>query len=411
MSEELSFEKPRAHFCLVYDPAVANITPVLDDRFHPEEVVILTCPEKIEQAVWLENALNLRHMKIDHCSVSDAWDVAHIRGVVKEFLKNRSSNKPIALNVTGGTKPMTVAAYEAFREANLPIFYVHHENDHLVWMYHPKNLSSLDLFDNIQLPEFLMVHGAELVGTVNRTEIEGQWRALTTELIMQIDTFSTALSVLNMLASKAKKRRRVKFDTHMCNDNPVLLDQFKRLVDLFGKHKENNQKIVRLEYGELFFSSEKARAFINGGWLEEHVFGLLQKIKVELDAIKKKNPDENVIQDFGRNLNILKWNNGKPVKNELDVALLADNKLHIIECKTKKFDTVDGVDSHGADVLYKLRTLRDHIGGLQANAMLVSYKPLIDAHLWRAKELGIEICAGKDIQKLGARLKKWIQGT
>jgi hypothetical protein len=54
--------------------------------------------------------------------------------------------------------------------------------------------------------------------------------------------------------------------------------------------------------------------------------------------------------------------------------------------------------------------LRDHIGGLQAKAMLVSYKPLKKEHLWRAKELGIEVCAEKDIQNLELRLRSWIKG-
>lgn len=397
---------PSIHFCLAHDPVVANVTPVLDSRFCPKEVVILVCPERQEQAGWLENVLNTLGVKVKHCVISDAWDVTHIRTCVKEHLATRSDNEEIALNVTGGTKPMTVAAYEAFRDAGKPIFYVHPERDHLVWMY-PHCIPSEDLFDRIKLPEFLMVHGAELVGSVNRNPIEGQWRALTAELIREIEKYAAPLSALNRLASQAERRLRVKFDEYEYKKDKYptdLLSRIRQLIDLFSRHK-----LFRLEHGELFFTSEKTRFYVNGGWLEEHVFGLLHRIKPDLDAIQKTKQEENVIQDFARNLTIVKKNHGEPVKNELDVALLADNKLHIIECKTKRFD-FSGIDSPGAETLYKLDTLRDHIGGLQANAMLVSYQPLQKEHLWRANDLGIEVCTGKEIQNLEQKLKNWIGG-
>ena len=206
----------------------------------------------------------------------------------------------------------------------------------------------------------------------------------------------------------AKGKLRARIDEREFKDNDSLLQALRELVSLFGKYEDNKKVLVREEQGDLWFASEKARFYVNGGWIEEHVFDLLHKIKPELDAIQTKEPEENVIQDLGRNLTIVRKNKGESVKNELDVALLADNKLHIIECKTKRFDMGDGPDSHGADVLYKLDTLRDHIGGLQANAMLVSYQPLQKEHLWRAKELGIEVCTGKDIQNLQQKLKEWI---
>lgn len=43
----------------------------------------------------------------------------------------------------------------------------------------------------------------------------------------------------------------------------------------------------------------------------------------------------------------------REVRNELDVATIVNNKLHIIECKTK------GMREDGDDTLYKLESLRD----------------------------------------------------
>ena len=173
--------QPSVHFCLAFDPVVANITPVLDSRFRPDEVVILTCPQRLEQAGWLENALKTQGVKVSRCNISDAWDVAHIRSSVTEYLSKHPDDVEIALNVTGGNKTMTVATYEAFRDSNRPIFHVQHDRDHLVWLY-PHCIPATDLSDKIKLNEYLMVHGAELTGAVNTAPIDGQWRALTSVL-------------------------------------------------------------------------------------------------------------------------------------------------------------------------------------------------------------------------------------
>jgi len=226
-----------------------------------------------------------------------------------------------------------------------------------------------------------------------------------------MDSLALPLSALNKLASMAEGSLRVScYEAHVRRD---ILSEVKLLINQFGSYKDANNKrpLIRIdkEKRELVFASEKARFFINGGWLEDHVVGLIHKIKPELDAIQKRNPDDNIIQDFGRNLKIVRKNKSGLVENELDLSFLADNKLHIIECKTMRFDAYGGEDSAGAEIMYKLNSLRDHTGSLQAKVMLVSYKPLKPEHICRANDLGIEVCAGKEIQTLETRLKRWIE--
>ena len=69
----------------------------------------------------------------------------------------------IALNATGGTKPMSIAAYEVFRTFGLPIFYVHPEQDRLIWM-HPSGRPAVDLANRLDLEPFLRAHGASVTG-------------------------------------------------------------------------------------------------------------------------------------------------------------------------------------------------------------------------------------------------------
>jgi hypothetical protein len=88
------------------------------------------------------------------------------------------------------------------------------------------------------------------------------------------------------------------------------------------------------------------------------------------------------------------------------VAFLRNNRLHIIECKTANFTGGGGKDATGA--LYKLGSLRDLMGGLQARAMLVSYRDFPDFDLNRAKDLGVHVCAGKKLLQLNHHFHQFI---
>ena len=70
----------------------------------------------------------------------------------------------------------------------------------------------------------------------------------------------------------------------------------------------------------------------DGGWLEETTYGIVR-------SLAKKLP---TIQDDGHSVEIERLINGQKVLNELDVVVLVNNKLFVIECKTKQFHKGDG---------------------------------------------------------------------
>ncbi len=96
------------------------------------------------------------------------------------------------------------------------------------------------------------------------------------------------------------------------------------------------------------------------------------------------------------------------IPNELDVAFLADNRLYIIECKTTRFDKGGPRAAKGADILYKLDTLTDLLGGLQARSMVVSYQQFRAHDRQRAADLHIRVCCSGDLSELPAKIKRWV---
>jgi len=141
----------------------------------------------------------------------------------------------------------------------------------------------------------------------------------------------------------------------------------------------------------LRFADANARFLTNGGWLETHTYQLCTKLKKEYD-----------IQDVACNIQIKRHPAGKtPVKNEIDIGLIRANRLYLIECKTKRFEKE-------ADILYKLDSLRDLMGGLQGRAMLVSFNTLDKASRARAKELNIALCCKNELIHLQQHLQNWL---
>jgi len=371
---------------LISAQAIPNITPILYERFKPDQVVMLVSEDMLRRSEYIEKIYKPRGIKVLRWQINDPWDVEHIRQRIEDLLLENEFLS-IVLNATGGTKPMSIAAYEVFRENNLDIFYIHPEQDRLIWM-HPKS-PSIDLADRIKLKEYLYAYGASTVNEVHKAGVITSLRELSKELTGNIQKYESALSSLNYYAASA--------------DNPYLASKvtddkngdygFWNLVDLFEQ-----ANLLTKAQGRLEFPDEDSRFLVNGGWLELYAYQCCLDLKKKL-----------AIQDVARSIEVIRQEGKNTVLNEMDVAFLKDNRLYLLECKTRKFSDSGRKHSEVADILYKLDSIRDVLGGLQAKAMLVSIKKLEKHHYNRAKELNIELCCHQEIKFLEEKIEKWLK--
>jgi hypothetical protein len=103
---------PATHLCLVSAQATPNLTPVLDRALRPRRVILLVSPAMERRAEWLEAVLRRYSVRTDRWPIGDPWDLEHVQTRVLELLEaERASGEAqrIALNATGGTKPMSSA--------------------------------------------------------------------------------------------------------------------------------------------------------------------------------------------------------------------------------------------------------------------------------------------------------------
>ena len=379
------------HLSLVSNQATPNLTPSLDPAVQPHRVILLVSPDMQRRADWLEGVLRVRGIRVERWAIDDAWDIEHIQTRVLELLEAEGeavAAGAIALNATGGTKPMSIAAYETFRAYDLPIFYVHPEQDRLFWL-HPAAQQAVDLANRVRLQDFLAAHGAG-IDAAQYDAVPPRLQRLTDWLVDQSSHIQKALSTLNWLAASAKGGLRSRaLERHQLEDGDLA-----HLIQRFAANR-----LLELEEDRLRFPDEAARFYVNGGWLEEHVYTVLRDLRrAELTQI----------QDLARSIDIHgETTRGDRVRNEIDVACLAENRLYIIECKTRKWDGDDAAAS-GANALYRLDTLSDLLGGLQARSMLVSYRDLPPYDQRRAANLRVAVCAGSRLRELRTVLHDWM---
>ena len=376
----------KTQLILISAQAVPNITPILDERFKPQQIIMLVSDDMMQRSEYLEKIYKPRGVKVRRWKINDPWDVEHIRQRIEDLLLENDFEN-IALNATGGTKPMSIAAYEVFRENNLEIFYIHPEQDQLIWM-HPKR-AAIDLADRIKLKEYLYAYGATDVKEVHKSGVAVSLRTLSKELTDNIQNYEPALSSLNYYAASADNPRLTSKPTDDKNGDYVFWD----LVDIFEQ-----AHLLKKAEGRLIFPDEDSRFLVNGGWLELYAYQCC------LDLKKKSG-----IQDVGHSIEVTRQKGKNTVLNEMDVAFLKNNRLYLLECKTKQYSGNSKKHSEVADVLYKLDSIRDIIGGLQAKAMLVSLKKLEKHHYNRAMELNIELCCHQDIEFLEEKIEKWLK--
>lgn len=344
---------------------------------------MLVSPDMRERARALENIFKPRGIGVESYAIADPWNAEQVSDTVLDILC-RYSDGGIALNATGGTKLMSIAACEVFRSANTPIYYVHPRHDRLLWLS-PK-LPPHALADRLKLKDYLMAYGADQVDIpAGAQSVPPAIQELTRRLLAGIDRYADELGALNYLAYQADNPRLNARIDHTRQARPVLWE----LLELF-----ENAGICRLEHRQINFPDQQARFIANGGWLEMHAYAACFQLKQKCG-----------IQDVACNITIQRHPAGKTaVKNEIDIGLIHANRLHLIECKTKHLEK-------DADMLYKLDSLRDLIGGLQGRAMLVSFNNLDKASRARARELNIALCCHSDLKHLQQHLANWLTAS
>ena len=344
---------------LISQQTIPNVTPVMDQRYRPEKITLCVSDRMQSRAEILEKYFRNHKIETVKFDVGDAWDYNNLQQRFMELaLRYWNKRDQVAVNLTGGTKLMTLAASQA-----LDSFYCFYVTDHnevlpvLNGMEPPEKLES-----RMKLEDFFAIHGYEVERKKGSVLISKEERELVEYLFDDPKKHAAEIQELNKILAGDKDDKSLKV-------SPVqgVPEEIFELLEKFAAAK----KISYYDDKTIEFPDLDARQYCHGIWLENYLYLQL----TQLDNTIK-------FQDFACSLNIV---GSDGARNEIDAAVLYDNNMYLIECKTANLR-----QDRATEILYKLDSIKD-IPGMLTNSILVSYLPLDKYDKNRAQALRITV--------------------
>lgn len=376
----MPFPIARHHIVFVSEQLLPSILGIAMSGAEPSCIHAIVTTTMRQKGEVLRNVLKKRNKT---CAAYDlpATDQTHVFELLDDIYAQCEGHPP-AINLTGGTKLMALAAAEWAYAHDVPTFYIDTAAGQIVlpgrhWEY-------LSLPDMLNVEDLLAAYGYSIKNCVQEPVPPKRREILTTMLELVCDPSPAAARALQSLNACAQQARTAA--NRIVEDRATPSPEWEALLDLCQKagmlHRAN---------GYVAFPTEKSRQWCNGIWLEEFVQMTLYKLQC--------------------NKQITSWASSVQVKkneihNELDALFSVRNRLFVIECKTAKMNGSSHFEGRDktSNVLYKADSLHGRLGGLFAQAILCSIEPLEPHDQSRAQSLGIRVISGKDVLKLGEML-------
>lgn len=363
----------------IYHPKHAGIlSPIL--HLKANQVILLH--RKEDNTEGIQSVFRARGISCQTVAVT--FETQIFRQQLEQLLKDRV--EPVYLNASFSYHKWVMLCFEYFIYNGWPIYMVDKFTNQLTWLHDDSCHDDEPLSCQMKVHEYLKAFNTQVLRSGQSTPEPNPSRDLTRWIIDHIGIHDKAITKLNYMAMMANSHHQFTMRHEDFQNDPlqVLLDHFSEA----GMLKINGKKVN--------FIDDSKRFYCNGGWLENHVFALLF-------GMRKQRPN---LKDVSKGLEIVRQHG--QVKNEIDVVAMANNRLHIIECKTKKFGQSERATQAANSVIYRLDTLKQLTGGLSGRAMLISYQAINKHTYQRAKDLGIHICANTQLKQLEHHLFRFI---
>lgn len=370
------------HILLVSEQAAANLLPTLDPDLKPSEAVLVVSTKMQRRADDLEAVLREAGVRVEREPLENEHDYDKLENTLLEIADKRTG-KDIVLNVTGGTKLMALAAQAIAHTADWSVFYVDVDTDEVIWL--GRQTRRQPLTSHLRLSHYLRGYGFTLPDNSHHATHNPLHTDLLRTLISQVGSLEKPLAQLNWLAQKAEEEKSLHVAMAPSQTDSRGLDALLRNFQEIG--------VLTVQGNMIHFANEEERNFAKGGWLEHYVYQTVGALSRDIG-----------LRDKAANLVTLDRGG---VKNELDVAFMARNRLFVIECKTARMDRPEAPKAN--DALFKLSENCRRIGGLGTRGMLASYRKLRDAEKRLAHAIGIEVVSGAELVQLDNRIRNWVR--
>ncbi|MDR1898214.1 MAG: DUF1887 family protein [Prevotellaceae bacterium] len=346
---------------LIGDQTIPNVQ-FIKDKQDDKTLFLFVSTKKMEEKGVKDWIINVCKIEEDRAFtiIVDQFSLNDIEEKLNEL--NYDEYDKLIVNVTGGTKIMSHAVTEFFKEFASEIFYLTGIGNTILQV-HPKTKQSVkSLINRINLDEYLLSHGFEMKGG----KLSGIPFVYTQKFISLFlsneNSYSSVFRTLRDLRSDGKK----KYDVNTVDGLSGFLEEIE-----FPLSVAKRQIITRPEI-----------KYLTGEWFEEYIY---YRFKQELNI-----SDENIKTGI-----ILSKNN---TQNEFDVVFLFNGNLYTIECKTS---IINEEFNLMLDTIYKATALQKNLGLYsKSNIFTLSSKEnkeVQEAHFERGRLFNIDVFCREDI--------------
>ncbi|MGB7606181.1 MAG: DUF1887 family CARF protein [Lutisporaceae bacterium] len=305
--------------------------------------------------------VQMEELVIENLTESD------IRDVIYKF-----NYEDTFLNLSGGTKLMSILTYKAAQDSDMTMIYVDTENNKILKIGEIiEEIVHIDL--ELTVEDLVCSTGAEIIKNSTELYEKEEFKKLVDFMVNDYDAWKNVKGILrNSQIVKQFERYPLQVEIVTGGLKP---DHIKYLDDFLSELSRRGMiKQYRLnsDHAQFDFTSKEAKTFVMmaGCWLEALTYRYIKEVK---DV-------ENVISGM-----LFVWDEAVKVHNELDVVAAVDSHLVCISCKdTNKYDV---------DELNELAVYADHLGGKRVIKIFVSTeKPERKKMTYqRAEEMNIHI--------------------
>ncbi len=305
-----------------------------------DELIIITS-KTMEKKLNLLLPMLPQEAKIKKIVLNEDGDEEKWNVMVDNISKHLSKDDDYMVNLTGGTKYMSMAVMNVFEKYNSRFYYIPSPKNVIV---EPMSNDIRELSYRMGVEEYLKLNGREIKSNkVTQTEeySDDFFHLFTTKGMLSNRDFE----ILDNLRAYRDKNIVIKDIENGINESSKYpaIKGLRDFLSYINFPLENPNKLSKYEC-----------RYITGGWFEEYIYFLIkQYIKpndILLGVETQRNQDTNI--------------------NDLDVVFMLGNKMYITECKTGV-----GKESMLKGIVYKASALKSHIGGLATNSYILSLSP------------------------------------
>lgn len=351
---------------LVSDQTIPNIQLIKEFSNENSDFLFVTTVGMEQKGCrnWIENAANIKEdrsflIEVDQFSFSD----------ISEKFNNFDFDvyDKVIVNLTGGTKVMTLTAFDFFKNQGSDIYYVTGNEEKYIKVFPRKKSNQFKLKSKITLLDYLTAYGFKYVSSkLSGISFEQSKKIFNAFSKPDLSGYDNAILFIN-------SKRKMKISSEEYNANRI--EDYLNFID----YKPNEEGVL----------NEKETQYLSGEWFEEYI-GLTIKqelglddrdisISIKLTKTVTKKPLNSIRTLLGEGTDADDHSKSDP-ENEMDVLFVYNNRFYSIECKSSIIASRQ-VMKNGAqmnkpynilgETIYKSDSLRNKFG-LYAQTSIVT---------------------------------------